>query len=77
MNSITASSKQKRIGHSRDGLDSSRKRADAIEDKRKQISLSEALLQEWEEAGTGSHEYMKHLRAKVRQKRNELEAMGI
>ncbi len=42
-----------------------------------QIALSEALLEEWENNGTGSHEYMKHLRAKVRQKRNELEAMGI
>ncbi len=66
-----------KTGHSRNGYDSSQKRKEAIEAKRLQVAGCEALLEEWEAHPTPDYDYLRHLRAKVRQKKNELQAMGI
>ncbi len=66
-------------GHTRDNYDSSQKRKEAIEAKRLQVGLAEDLLKTWEEVPEKNRDYdrERRLRAKVRQKRNELQAMGI
>ncbi len=64
-------------GHTRDNYDSSQKRKEAIEAKRLQVAGCEALLEQWEAHPDPDYDYLRHLRAKVRQKKNELQAMGI
>ncbi len=68
-----------KTGHSRNGYESSQKRKEAIEAKRMQVGLAEDLLKTWEEVPEKNRDYdrERRLRAKVRQKRNELQAMGI
>lgn len=68
--------KQKRTGHERNGLNESRCKAARIETKRQQIDLTEALLQTHEAQEDRDHDYELHLRAKLRQARNQLLAMG-
>ncbi len=65
-----------RVGHHRNGLDESRRKAEKIETKRQQIDLTEALLQTHEAQEDRDHDYELHLRAKLRQARNQLIAMG-
>ncbi len=66
-----------KTGHSRNGYESSMKRKEAIEAKRMQVGLAEDLLKTWEELDEDERDYdrERRLRAKVRQKRNELQAM--
>ena len=77
--STTVKTSQKRVGHVRNGYESSQIRKQAIAAKTMQVGLAEDLLKTWEELPDGKRDYdrERHLRAKVRQKRNELQAMGI
>ena len=62
----------------RDGLEETRRKAERIQSKRLQVGLAEDLLKTWEELPEDKRDYdnERRLRAKVRQKRNELNAMG-
>ncbi len=62
-------------GHTRDNYDSSQKRKEAIEAKRMQVATTKALLEMWEHQENYNHKTVLRLRAKLRQKRNELCAM--
>ena len=63
----------------RDGLEETRRKAERIQSKRLQVGLAEDLLKTWEELPEDKRDYdnERRLRAKVRQKRNELNAMGL
>ena len=63
----------------RDGLEETRRKAERIQSKRLQVGLAEDLLKTWEALPEDKRDYdnERRLRAKVRQKRNELAAMGI
>ncbi len=65
-----------RIGHHRNGLHESRRKAEKLESKRLQVGFTEDLLKTHEAMPNRDHEYELHLRAKLRQKKNELAAMG-
>ena len=70
---------RKRSGHTRDNLEETRRKAERIQSKRLQVGLAEDLLKTWEELPEDKRDYdnERRLRAKVRQKRNELQAMGL
>ena len=61
----------------RDGLEESRRKKESREAKKLQVAACEALLATHEALENRDPDYERHLRAKVRQKRNELQAMGI
>ena len=65
-----------RAAHHRNNLESSRKRAGAIEEKRMAISGLEGMIQTWEETDP-ANDCLPRLRHKLRCRRNELAAMGI
>ncbi len=67
-----------KTGHTRNGLDESRRKAEKVEQKRQQVGLAEDLLKTWEDLPEEKRDYdqERKLRAKVRQKRNEYVAMG-
>ncbi len=70
--------KRTAIGHSRGQLHAAAAKKKAhIEAKRQQVEFAETMLKEWEKDESDNHEYVLHLRAKLRQKRNELMAMGV
>ncbi len=71
--------KRKCIGYSHgQNAVESRNRAEKREEKRLQIGLAEDLLKTHEALPDDDrdYDYERHLRAKVRQKKNELSAMG-
>lgn len=65
-----------RIGHYRNNLEESRRKSDAIHDKRMAISGLEGMIQTWEEADP-CNDCLPRLRHKLRCRRNELIAMGV
>ncbi len=67
-----------KIGHFHDRLEESRRKLVRIADKRFQISLTEGLLQTCEELPEDErdYDYERHLRAKLRAKKNQLIAMN-
>ena len=69
----------KRSASFRDNLEETRRKAERIASKRLQVGLAEDLLKTWEELPEDKrdHDNERRLRAKVRQKRNELNAMGL
>ncbi len=66
-----------KVGHFHDRLIESRNKLARIEDKRHQISLTEGLLQTYEGLPDEKRDYEneRRLRAKLRSKKNELQAM--
>ncbi len=67
-----------KMGHTRNGLEESRRKAEKVEQKRLQVGLAEDLLRTHEALPDHDrdYDYERHLRAKVRQKKNEFQAMG-
>ena len=69
--------KRKVMGYTHgNNADSSRNRAEKREAKRLQIATTEALLAMWENDQGNHHDYVLHLRAKLRERKNQLDAMG-
>lgn len=72
--------KTKRTGHNQnEHYDSYREKLARIEEKRLQVSFTKGLLESWEKLYVNpteeQHKYILHLRKKLREKNNQLEAM--
>ena len=73
--------KTKRTGHNQnEHYDSYREKRDRIVEKQSQVRFTEGLLQAWEglydlNPTETLHKYLLHLRKKLREKRNQLDAM--
>ena len=67
----------KRSANFRESVLECRRKAEKREAKKLQVAACEALLATHESLENRDPDYERHLRAKVRQKRNELQAMGL